>query len=239
MRLFIIAGLLFSMSAFSQTEVTLPATETSSVPAPVPAQEPAPVKAPTAQSKHMITFGNSLGFNSSSSSASAETDDDLGIKDFDVGAGNISLNYHYSIAPQFQLGVLVQSKSSTSEIKYTAGGKLKSEDNETSVYLIATWNFQEDLANSFYLMAALGKESYEEKERDTSEGTKTEVDYDINTFGIGFGKRFALTGLGIQNLTYSPSIQYMQGKISGDLEDSGVESLTQLQIDFLKFDLLF
>jgi hypothetical protein len=189
--------------------------------------------------KHMITIGDSMGFNVSGQSGTAETDDELGIKDFNIGSGNISLNYHHTVAPRWQIGIYVSSQSSTSEIKYKAGGKLKNEDSSTAVYIGATYNFQDELSNSFYLSLALGRESYESEEKDTSDGTESDTEYDIGATSLVFGKRFDLKGMGIQNLSYSPSIQYVHGKVGGDLEDSGVDSLSQFRIDFVKFDLLF
>lgn len=191
--------------------------------------------------KHMVMFGNSFSAGWSGSSSTADVDSDLGIDDFNVTNGNFKINYAYTVAPRFQLGVDFESEMSTSEVKMKAGGKVKSEDRSTSLLIFGIYNFSDDLKNAFYFGAGLGKEWNEEEAKDSTGGTteKSEVEYDADTFFLTFGKRFDLKGMGIENLTYSPGITYLHGKVNGDLEDAGVNSISQFRIDLVKFDLLF
>lgn len=192
------------------------------------------------EAKHQVIFGNDLSTSWSGSSSKAKTDDSLGIKDFDLGNGNFSINYAYRVATHLQLGLIYASELDKSEIKRTNGDKIKNEDTSSMIYLFATYNFSENLSESFYLTAMVGKENYEEESKDTGNATTSEVEYDVNVVGLAFGKRFSLKSLlGIENLTYSPSIMFQRGTVGGDLEDAGVESLTKVTLDIVKFDLLF
>lgn len=193
------------------------------------------------ESKHMITFGNNVTTGWSGSAGSADTDSKLGIKDFMVGKGEFNINYAYRFGSNFQLGGFISNELETSEVKADAGGKIKSEDNSFSIYLVGTWNFSENFSESFYFSAGIGKEYNKSETKDTTGGTtdKSEAEYDVTGYLLQFGKRFSLENLGIKNLTYSPSIMFHHGTVGGDLEDGGVNSLTVVTLDIVKFDLLF
>lgn len=193
------------------------------------------------ESKHMVTFGNNVNAGWSGSAGSADTDKKMGIDEFTVGKGEFNVNYAYRLGSNFQLGGIIANEVETSEVKADAGGKIKSEDSSFSIYLVGTYNFSENFAESFYLSAGLGKEFNKSETKDTTGGTidKTETDYDVTGYLIQFGKRFNLENLGIKNLTYSPGIMFHHWTVGGDLEDSGVNSLTQVTLDVVKFDLLF
>lgn len=141
----------------------------------------------------------------------------------------------------FQIGGFISNELETSEVKADAGGKIKSEDKSFSIYLIGTYNFSDNFAESFYLSVGLGKEYNKSETKDTTGGTtdKTESDYDVTGYLVQFGKRFSLENLGIKNLTYSPGIMFHHGTVGGDLEDGGVNSITVVTLDVVKFDLLF
>ena len=57
----------------------------------------------------------------------------------------------------FQIGGFIRNETSTQEIKYEAGGKYKDETRQTIFGLRATFNFKEELKNSFYITAELSK----------------------------------------------------------------------------------
>lgn len=193
------------------------------------------------ESKHMVTFGNNVNTGWSGSAASADTDKKLGIDELTIGNGEFSVNYAYRLGSNFQIGAYISNEMSTSEAKYDAGGKIKSEENVFSVYLLGIYNFSDNFEESFYLGVGIGKENHKDETKDTTGGTtdKTESEYDVTGYMVQFGKRFNLKNLGIQNLTYSPGISYHHGTVGGDLEDSGVNSISMFTIDVVKFDLLF
>lgn len=191
--------------------------------------------------KHMVMFGNTFSAGWSGSASTADVDSGLGIEDYEVTNGNFKINYAYSVLPQLQIGLDYESEMTTTEVKAEAGGKVKSEERSASLMAFVIFNFTENLYDSFYLGAGIGKEWNEDETKDSTGGstTKTESEWDANTLFATFGKRFNLKGIGIQNLTYSPSITYIRGEVNGDLEDEGVNSLSQFRIDLVKFDLLF
>lgn len=193
------------------------------------------------ESKHMVSFGNNITTGWSGSAATADTDSELGIDEFTVGKGEFNFNYAYRIGTNFQIGTSISNETEISEVKADAGGKIKSEDNSFSIYLVGIINFSENFEESWYFLAGIGKENNESETKDTTGGstTKSEAEYDVTGYVAQIGKRFNLKGLGIQNLTYSPAISYHYGSVGGDLEDSGVNSLSMVTLDVVKFDLLF
>lgn len=199
------------------------------------------VHAQEEQTKHMVMFGNSFNFGWNGSGSTADVDSKLGIKDYLLSEGNFNVNYAYTVAPQFQLGLDVAVQTETEEAKAKAGGKVKSEEMSRSFAVFGVFNFSENLKESFYLGAAVGKMWVDNEVKDTTGGStsKSETEYDGNLFYIGFGKRFSLKSLGIENLTYSPSISFQHVELSGDLEDAGVNSISTVTLDVVKFDLLF
>ena len=188
--------------------------------------------------RHQVVFGNNYSVGLSSSGTSAKTDSDLGIEDFDVVNGELNLNYMYSISDRFQIGGVIFNDSSEVTIKNNTGDETKSESKNSGIYLLANFNFSERLNHSWYIGLGLGREFYEDKSTDTS-GTVTKTEYDVNAFMIYGGRRISLDFMGIENLTYSPMVSIQSGKVGGDLEDSGVESITNVTFDILKLDLLF
>ena len=193
------------------------------------------------QPKHMVVFGNDFAAAWSGKAGTADVDSSLGIDKYDLSEGKIQLNYAYRLAPQFQLGLDFTNSMEGSEVKAKAGGKIKSEDYYTSLVLFGVINFSERLNDSFYLVGGYGKGWNKDISKDSTGGTveETRLEYDQNIFYVGFGKRFNLKFAGIENLTYSPSISYQHSKISGDLEDQGVNSISVVSLDIIKFDLLF
>ncbi len=193
-----------------------------------------------AQTKHQVTLGNSMA-GWSGSSTSFVTDKDKGIKDFEIGSGNINLNYAYSLTPQLQLGAFLKTETGRTEQNNTNGDKFESDESDGAIYLFATFNFSDVLNESFYLSLGFGGTSHKEEFKDTDSGVTTKSEFDYTTRGmfVSFGKRFTLSGMGIQNLTFSPAITIEAGSVSGDLEDSGVERYATGKLDLIKFDLLF
>ena len=187
--------------------------------------------------KHQISFGENFSFKSSGSTGRAKTDKDLGIKSYDILDGNLSLNYLHSFAPQFQLGFSYSSKSDETKITANNGNKAKVQESQSSFYAIAIFNAIADIHNSWYFGGAIGRESFKE-EVDSNLGD-SEEEYDIDAYVAFVGKRFNLKRFGIENLTYSPMVTYVLGNVNGDLEDSGVEQITSVIFEFIKFDLLF
>lgn len=193
------------------------------------------------ESKHMVMFGNQFTAGWSGSASRADVDSRLGIDNLDIMNGEFNINYAYKIAPQIQIGIDIAAESTTNETKYNAGGKVKSEEDTSSLTLFGIFNFSENIQDSFYFGVGLGRGWSNEETKDTTEVPveKAKTESNMTLYYLAFGKRFNLEFMGIQNLTYSPGIAYSHFEMSGDLEDQGVNSISNFRIDIMKFDLLF
>lgn len=185
-------------------------------------------------SKHMVTFGSD--FNSGWNLSSTKSDvSGTGIDSYDITKGNLNLNYAYRILNQLQIGASMTSGNYETEYE-VSGVSTTNTDKTTSFYLFGVFNFSEDFTESFYVMGGFGKETVEK----TTNGVTTFKDeYDVSSYIFSIGKRLNLKFAGIENLTYSPALTYKYGTVSGDLADTGVDTLSSLQLDIVKFDLLF
>lgn len=188
--------------------------------------------------KHQISFGEGMSTGWNSSASTAETDAKLSIDDFEMLMGNLSLNYMYSTTDQLQIGFYYKGERNITEIDYANSGEREITENNRSLYLLLNYNFQKDLRNSYYLGFGFGKESYED-DTDYEDNTTKKTSYDVSAQVLFFGKRFDLDFAGLKNITYSPMIRIANGKVGGDLEDTGVEKLVITTIEILKFDVLF
>ena len=191
--------------------------------------------------KHQIIFGNDFGTGWNISTSKGDIDSALGLDDYDISQGNLSLNYAFKVWDHLQVGLAVSSQNKTDTQKTVLGRELKTETNVGSLYLFATFNFSDDLEDSFYLTAATGRENYESTTKDDTSNTlqTAKTEYDVSGYVVQLGKRFNLKRFNIQNITYSPSLTFKYGTVSGDLGDKGVDALTTMQFDVIKFDLLF
>ena len=78
-----------------------------------------------------------------------------------------------------------------------------------------------------------------ETEDTTETPPKTDSDIGVSFVTIEGGKRFSFDSLGLKNFTYSPSIAITSASYSDDAKDAGLESSTSVQLNVLKFDILF
>lgn len=215
MKMFVILALIISFSTFAKDE-----------------------------SKHMVTFGSDYNSGWNLSSSKSDVDSGLGIDDYDISKGRLSLNYAYRIVNQFQLGLSLGSTSEETETKYngsggSGSGDYKVDTKRTSFYLFGIFNFSEDFTETFYVLGGYGQETIENTTKDDRNSTASKSESDVNSYMFQIGKRFNLKAAGIQNLVYSPAISYKFGTVGGDLNDEGVESISTIQLDLVKFDLLF
>lgn len=190
------------------------------------------------ETKHQIMFSSLSSPAWNGSTSSAKFDSSLNIDDYSSGDGNFAINYMYTIAPQLQLGFVINNKTDSTEVKYDSGKKSKSESRDTALYIIGTYNMNPKINESWYIAIGFGHETFSSESESTS-GSKTDRDSTINATVFSFGKRFPLTNLGIQNLTWSPMVSYLIGKTGGDMKDDGIKEISGLTIDVLKLDLLF
>lgn len=196
------------------------------------------------QPRHMVMFGGGFDTKWSGSATKYDIDSKSAAKSFDASKGNFSLNYAYRIAPQFQIGLMVDNEVKKEEVKRKAsqgGGKVVEESKISSLAVFGIFNFSEKMEHSFYLGAAIGLGNIEVKSEDTTNGAndKSDSDSDATLYHVAFGKRFPLTFMGIQNLTYSPNISYQKIVFRGDMKKANILAADTFELNILKFDLLF
>lgn len=189
------------------------------------------------QPKHIISIGTE-GFGWSGLARTYDWDKDKsGVKDHEYTESNLNLNYNYVFPNRLMLGAELSVETAESESKNTAGDKTTNESRETEVGLSIGYNFNEDVYNSWWIKAVLASGKSFEESKDSS--GKEEFDYGYSAFYIRGGKRINLDSWGLKNVSYNPSISLASAKASGDAEDLGLENMTQVQLDFIRIDILF
>ena len=192
------------------------------------------------QPKHVISIGtDGLGWSGVANNFKWDKDKS-GVKDQDSSNGTLILNYNYVFSNHVMIGAELNYEMDKSEIKDTAGDKITEEETTSSLALSIGYNFNEDLFNSWWIKGSLGSGSLKTEIKDTTATPqKTESDIGTNFFTIEAGKRFSFNSWGLKNFSYSPSIAFTSAKYDDDADDAGLESSTTVQLNILKFDILF
>lgn len=188
--------------------------------------------------KHMVqltTRGLGIGGNYEKTTPRSNSKFD----DYDVTNGNIALNYAYTLRPRLQLGLAISNFSSKREYKATNGQKGKVTHDHFNVGAFAILNFSDALADAWYLgfMA-----TYFNEEDETTNKTVLnylEDDKSGETFELSFGKRFSLERYGISHITYSPNLSVYVQRARKDYEDDGLQDMMGVNLELVKFDVLF
>lgn len=133
------------------------------------------------------------------------------------------LNYAYAIASQVQIGVRGQYLSS------------KGEDfayKSNTLALGVIYNFSAKLNEALYTSL------YSGFEWDKSEQSGSNTDRDESLVAtVALGKRFPLSFLGVENITYSPEISFSSMSSTQSTSDSDWSQ--DLAFKFLQFSVLF
>ncbi len=193
----------------------------------------------TLGTNHQVTFGSTFTSAAATTRTSAGLAKGSALKTYVTGDADLTVNYAYKVSPRIQLGFLASYYADGDETKFKDGTESASKSSELKLYGFLTYNFSEALTSSYYLTGLLGKEQSSSSTQETGSPTEKSDD-DLTGVGLVFGKRFSLRGLGIFNLTYSPSIGIKRSLVGGDLSsDSKIDTLDSINLDVLKFDLLF
>ena len=137
--------------------------------------------------------------------------------------GLLLLNYAYSVTEHLQLG----ARGSYS--KFEGEG---SKGENTGLSLGVIYNLGPDLRNAYYVSVYGGFEwsRYEDNTSPTDRGEEV--------FGrLSFGKRFPLTFLNLENVTYSPEVAMTS--TSSTKSNSSVDWSQDLAFKFLQFSVFF
>lgn len=191
------------------------------------------------QPKHLISIGTT-GLGWSGLATKFKWDEGKsGIKDQDSSRSDLKLNYAYTFPNRISVGVALDIANSESQI-VTSTDKIKEDRTTTALDLGIGYNFNEDLYNSWFVLAYLRRGSIETETEDSRESpAKTKSDISLSEFGIGFGKRFSLKSWGLSRFSYSPSIIWASASFGDDADDAGLESATAVTLEILRFDFLF
>ena len=188
-------------------------------------------------SRHQLTFGDKLGMASSISTSAADKTA-FGIDDFTVETQNIAVTYAYRFADRWQAGFAAGTISDEQEIKFRTG-EIETEVRQTHVFIFFTYNFHDQLQKAYYLTAIAGRQHFEHASNDKRIGTEIDVEYDLTTYGLSFGKRWIIKEWDESSITYSPNISYYISEGGGDLANDGVDNLRSVRADIVRFDFLF
>lgn len=192
------------------------------------------------QPRHLISVGTG-GIGWSGIATVFDWDKDKSnIKDQETTNSKMQLNYSYIFASRWMIGAVLGHNADTSQTKLATGEKVKSETVTSSIEIVGGYNFNEDLFNSWWVQLALGSGFTETEEKDpTATPVKTDTKTTVGYVRMAGGKRIALDGLGIKNVTFSPSLELVSSNYGKDADDEGKNSSVSLQINILKFDVLF
>ena len=189
--------------------------------------------ASTDQPKHIISIGtDGLGW-SGLTTFFDYNKSKSGIKNSETSGGSLKLNYNYVFASRMMVGGDLYFDNEKNVTKSASGTKTTNETTLSTIAMSVGYNFNEDLFKSWWIKTLIGVGSVQEE----IPGNKT--DNGISFITIEGGKRFSFETWGLQNLSYAPSVAVTSAAYSKDAEDNGLNSSTTVQINILKFDILF
>ena len=189
--------------------------------------------ASTDQPKHIISIGtDGLGWSGLTKFVDYNKRKSE-FKDSETSGGSLKLNYNYVFASRVMVGGDLYFESEKNVTKSASGTKTTKETTLSTIALSVGYNFNDDLFKSWWIKTLIGVGSVQEE----IPGNKT--DNGISFITIEGGKRFSFATWGLQNFSYAPSLAVTSAAYSKDAEDNGLNSSTTVQINILKFDILF
>ena len=189
--------------------------------------------ASTDQPKHIISIGtDGLGW-SGLTTFFDYNKPKSGIKNSETSGGSLKLNYNYVFASRLMVGGDLYFDNEKNVTKSASGAKTINETTLSTIAVSVGYNFNDDLFKSWWIKTLLGVGSVQ------TEISNSKTDNGISFITIEGGKRFSFATLGLQNFSYAPSIALTSAAYSKDAEDNGLNSSTTVQINILKFDILF
>jgi hypothetical protein len=189
--------------------------------------------ASTDQPKHIISVGtDGLGW-SGLTTFFDYNKSKSGIKNSETSGGSLKLNYNYVFASRVMVGGDLYFESEKNVTKSTSGTKTTNETTLSTIAVSVGYNFNDDLFKSWWIKTLLGVGSVQ------TEIPSKKTDNGITFITLEGGRRFSFASLGLQNFAYAPSVAVTSAAYSKDAEDNGLNSSTTVQINILKFDIIF
>ena len=185
------------------------------------------------QSKHIISIGtDGLGW-SGLTTFFDYNKPKSGIKNSETSGGSLKLNYNYVFANRVMVGGDLYFDNEKNVTKSASGTKTINETTLSTIAVSVGYNFNNDLFKSWWIKTLIGVGSVQ------TEIPSKKTDNEISFITIEGGRRFSFASWGLQNFSYSPSVAVTSAAYSKDAEDNGLNSSTTVQINILKFDILF
>jgi Autotransporter beta-domain len=191
---------------------------------------------------HMISFGpDGLGW--SGTSEDIDTRSSSTFSEVKYLLNDLSLNYAYRPNDRLQIGGFYKGTHSEYDFRKKDGGTSSTSIEENQIGLLLLYNFQEDLNDAWYAGYSYSITSYEEENskdlQTEEEKAPFELDDLTKTHEFIVGKRFSLRGFKVENLSYSPQIRFLFRTHGKDFDDQDVGNGAGVNIQPLRFDLLF
>lgn len=191
---------------------------------------------------HMISFGrNGLGW--TATAEELDTKSNSNFKSVDYFLSDLAINYAYRLSSRVQLGSFYQNGHSEYSFKTKDGSKTRAEIETNTFGLFSLYNFSNDLNDSWYVGYSFAIANYEEENSEHFEQSEGKGPFELDdistTHELIVGKRFSLRGFNVDNLAYSPQLRFFHRNHGKDFDDQHVGSGTGLNIQPIRFDLLF
>lgn len=191
---------------------------------------------------HMISFGRD-GFGWSGTSERIDSKSNSDFKSVNYFLTDLSMNYAFRISRWFQLGGFFENYHSEYKFKKKGGGEspIEIETNTLGIFLL--YNFREDLNDSWYVGPSISISNYEEENShdfgESEQKAPFELDDNSLVYEMIIGKRFSLRGFKVDNLSYSPQVNFFHRTHGKDFDDQNLGSGSGVNIQPIRFDLLF
>ncbi|HXH73519.1 MAG TPA: hypothetical protein VNJ08_01040 [Bacteriovoracaceae bacterium] len=188
--------------------------------------------------RHIISMGSD-GFGWSGVGEQFKWDKSKNTSDnVEESEGSLELNYLYLMRNRMMVGGEISYATEKIVVKDVNDDIIKSEEDKASIGLSVGYNFADNLMESWWIKGTLARVTQENKLKRTAM-SPVRNDVSGNALKFALGKRFNLANFNLLNIAYAPSIELSSVKYGSSADDMGLDSSTEVTINFIKFDLLF
>lgn len=191
---------------------------------------------------HMISFGrDGLGWSTTREGMDAKRDSPF--RSVDYFLNDLALNYAFRINKRIQLGAFYENSHNDYTFKKRGGGESESTIEINTTGFFSLYNFSEDLNDAWYAGLSFALTSYEEENSKDLQQSEAKGPFELDdvteTFELIVGKRFSLRGFNVDNLAFSPQLRVFYRTHGKDFDDQDVGDGTGVNLQPIRFDLLF
>lgn len=157
---------------------------------------------------------------------------------FNILKSNIDVNYAYTFRHRWQIGGLLSNQTEERSFRTDSGQKGHVSYRNLLIGATLYYNFSDVLMESFYTGLGVSWLNHEE-EFSHNIFNYLEDDKNATIYELLIGKRWSLKRWGIENITYSPQVSLYVQRARKDYEDDGLQDSWGVNLDVIKFDVLF